>query len=140
MALNRERERVQGIPIGNLTSQLFANVYMNEFDQFVKHKLHIKYYARYTDDFAIVSADRIYLENLLEPFSNFLHDRLALDLHPKKVSVRKLHQGIDFLGYNIFPHHRLVRTKTRQRIIKKFQKRIDAYRAGTISENALHSS
>lgn len=113
---------------------------MNEFDQFVKHKLHIKYYARYTDDFAIVSANRRYLEGLLEPVSNFLRDSLLLDLHPKKVSIRALHQGIDFLGYNIFPHHTLLRTKTRQRIFKKLKARIAACRAGTISENVLMAS
>ena len=113
---------------------------MNEFDQFIKHKLHVKYYARYTDDFAIVSSDKAYLENLIEPISQFLHDRLALALHPKKISIRKLHQGIDFLGYVFFGNYRLVRTKTRKRMVKKFKAKIAAFRAGTISENALHAS
>ncbi len=113
---------------------------MNEFDQFVKHKLHVRHYARYTDDFAIASSDRLYLENLIEPISTFLRDRLMLALHPKKVSVRKLHQGVDFLGYVMFPKHRLVRAKTRRRIFAKFKVKVVAYHAGDLSEDALASS
>jgi len=141
----RERERVntaprKGIPIGNLTSQLFANVYINEFDQFVKHILHIKDYVRYTDDFAIASPSRAYLESLIEPISAFLHNRLGLALHPKKISIRKLHQGIDFLGYLIFPKHRLLRTKTRRRMFAKFKAKVAAYRTGALSEESLMAS
>jgi len=113
---------------------------MNEFDQFMKHELHVKQYARYTDDFAIVSADRAYLESLLAPISDFLHTRLALGLHPKKVSIRKLYHGIDFLGYVFFEKHRLVRTKTRRRIFKKFRAKVAAYHAGLVSEDSLMSS
>jgi len=113
---------------------------LNEFDQFVKHKLHVRNYARYTDDFAIVSSDRAYLENLIKPISQFLRDRLILALHPKKVFIRKLHQGIDFLGYVFFNHHRIVRSKTRRRIFKKFKAKIAAFRAGTISGDELGSS
>ncbi len=119
---------------------MFANIYMNEFDQFAKHNLRVKHYARYTDDFAIGSSDKAYLENLVEPISKFLHERLALTLHPKKISIRKLHQGIDFLGYVFFENHRLVRTKTRKRMFKKFKAKITVFRAGTISENALYAS
>jgi hypothetical protein len=140
-----ERERVNaeprsGIPIGNLTSQLFANIYMNEFDQFVKQSLHIKHYARYTDDFAIASPNRKYLENLVMPICSFLNDRLALKLHPNKIAIRKLHQGIDFLGYTIFSKHRLLRTKTRRRIFAKFSKKVAAYRAGILTEESLAAS
>ena len=141
----RERERVnasmgKGIPIGNLTSQFFANVYMNEFDQFMKHTFRVKDYVRYTDDFAIASPDRAYLENLIEPISAFLRYRLALALHPKKIVIRKLHQGIDFLGYVILPKHRLLRTKTRRRMFARFKAKAAAYRAGIISEESLAAS
>ena len=61
----------RGVPIGNLTSQIFANIYMNEFDQFVKHNLKVEYYARYTDDFIIISTNKAYLENLIIPIQNF---------------------------------------------------------------------
>lgn len=82
----------RGVPIGNLTSQLFANVYMNEFDQFMKHRLKTHRYARYTDDFVIVSTDREYLWGLLQPIRTFLHETLGLELHPDKVEVRKYTQ------------------------------------------------
>ena len=113
---------------------------MNEFDQFVKHVFHVKHYARYTDDFAIVSADRSYPENLIEPISTFLRDRLALELHPKKIFIRKLHQGIDFLGYVMFTGYRLIRTKTRHRIFAKFKAKVAAYHAGDLSEDSLMAS
>ena len=130
----------KGIPIGNLTSQLFANVYMNEFDQFIKHILRVKNYVRYTDDFAIASPDRACLENLIEPISAFFHDRLSLALHPKKISIRKLRQGIDFLGYAILPKYRLLRAKTRRRMFTKFKAKAAACRAGTLSEESLAAS
>ncbi|MFA5987883.1 MAG: reverse transcriptase/maturase family protein, partial [Candidatus Paceibacterota bacterium] len=93
----------KGLPIGNLTSQLFANIYLNKLDQFVKHELKIKHYIRYTDDFVIISRDKLYLENLIEPIRSFLLDELALELHPNKIFIRKFHQGIDFLGYIVLP-------------------------------------
>jgi retron-type reverse transcriptase len=130
----------KGLPIGNLTSQLFANIYLNEFDQFIKHKLKVKHYIRYTDDFVIVAENKLYLENLIPPIRSFLSDKLALELHPKKITIRKFHQGIDFLGYIVLPHHRLLRTKTRQRIFRKLKKRIDEYKMGVISEQTLEQS
>jgi len=142
----RERERAAfgcsgvGIPIGNLTSQLFANVYMNEFDQFVKHKLKVKHYCRYTDDFVIVSDNRVYLEDLLPKIETFLENKLRLKLHPEKVSIRKYQQGADFLGYVVLPHHRLVRTKTRKRIFNKLKIKVMEFRTGLISEKTLFQS
>ena len=140
----RERENKntsqRGIPIGNLTSQLFANIYMNEFDQFVKHKLKIQHYCRYTDDFVIVSDNRSYLENLLPEIQSFLSDKLKLELHPNKVSICKIRRGIDFLGYVILPHYRRLRTKTKNRIFKKLKLRVVEYKAGLISEETLRQS
>lgn len=132
--------QAKGLPIGNLTSQLFANVYMNEFDQFMKHELGVKHYARYTDDFIIFSNDVAYLQGRIEPIRGFLSDRLALNLHPKKTVIRKLGQGIDFLGYTIFPHHRLVRTKTRQRIFRKLRQKVGDVRFGAIDRERLGQS
>lgn len=127
----------RGIPIGNLTSQLFANIYMNEFDQFVKQKLKIKYYARYTDDFIILSDNFDYLENLLKPISRFLIDELKIEPHPKKTSIRKFNQGIDFLGYIIFPHHRLLRTRTRKRIERGLHRRLLQYNDCQLERESL---
>jgi len=124
----------KGLPIGNLTSQLFANLYLDDFDQFIKKKLKVKHYIRYTDDFVIVVNDKSYLKNLITPIRTFLSNKLALELHSKKITIRKFHQGVDFLGYVVLPHHRLLRTKTRQRIFRKLEKRVNEYKIGLISK------
>jgi len=111
-----------GLPLGNLTSQLLVNVYMNEFDQFVKHKLKVKYYLRYADDFVILSCDRGYLEVLLREIDKFLRDNLRLLLHPRKIQLRTIVLGIDFLGWVHFPKHRVLRTTTRWRMMRNIDK------------------
>lgn len=80
------------------------------------------------------------LENLIAPIRSFLSNKLALELHPKKVIIRKFHRGIDFLGYVVLPHYRLLRTKTRQRIFKKIGKRIEEHKQGIISQETLEQS
>lgn len=130
----------KGLPIGNLTSQLFANIYLNELDQFVKHKLRIEYYARYTDDFVVVAQDKIDLQNLILKIDSFLKNKLDLELHPGKITTRKLHQGADFLGYIILPHYRLLRSKTRKRIFKKLGMRTKEYKNNKINEQTLNQS
>lgn len=111
-----------GLPLGNLTSQLLVNVYMNEFDRFVKHRLKIKYYIRYADDFVVLSEDKQYLENLISKISNFLQTELKLSLNPKKVFIKTLASGIDFLGWVNFPYHRVLRTTTKRRILKRLER------------------
>lgn len=96
---------------------------MNEFDQFMKHDLRVKHYVRYTDDFIVIANSLVYLKSLLPSIADFLAERLALGLHPHKVTFRPAHQGIDFLGYIIFLHHRLLRTRTRKRILKMLGQR-----------------
>jgi RNA-directed DNA polymerase len=108
-----------GLPLGNLTSQLFVNIYLNEFDQFVKHKLKAKYYLRYCDDFVIFSEDKKCLENIIPIIGKLLAEKLKLKLHPDKVSIETLASGVDFLGINNFSHHKILRTKTKKRIMKK---------------------
>ncbi len=130
----------RGLPIGNLTSQLFANVYMNSFDQYIKNELRVKHYARYADDFIIVSDDRQYLEQIIPSVRAFLAQSLILTLHPDKVSVVKLGQGVDFLGAVVFPHHVQLRRKTQSRIAEKFQQKIASYNAGTITSIALEQT
>ncbi|HBR80124.1 TPA: hypothetical protein DEA21_00510 [Candidatus Uhrbacteria bacterium] len=76
-----------GLPLGNLTSQLFANVYLNRFDQFVKHRLKAKYYIRYADDFVILSENKKDLQELIKPLSDFLSSELKLILHPNKIFI-----------------------------------------------------
>ncbi len=113
-----------GIPLGNVTSQLFANIYLHELDDLIKQTLREPYYLRYCDDFVILSQDEDHLKALIPEIQNFLMGRLHLELHPKKVTIKKLTQGIDFVGYVLFPHHTLVRTRTKQRMKKRL---FDAY-------------
>lgn len=108
-----------GLPLGNLTSQLLVNIYMNEFDQFVKHQLKIKYHIRYADDFVMLSKSREHLEHLIPEISNFLDNNLKLKLHPNKLFIKTLASGVDFLGWVHFPDHRVMRTSTKRRMLKK---------------------
>jgi RNA-directed DNA polymerase len=113
----------KGLPLGNLTSQLFCNVYMKELDQFVKHKLKIKFYIRYADDFVFLSDSRQELENFIPKISEFLDRRLKLSLHPNKVFIKTLASGVDFLGWVHFPKHRVLRNTTKQRMFKGIHQR-----------------
>ena len=113
---------------------------MNEFDQFVKHELKVKWYIRYTDDFAIISTNCKYLEYLLPTIQKYFLVKLHLELHPKKVEIRKLNQGIDFLGYVAFPYYRILRTKTRKRIFRKMNLGIRNFRTGSKSKESLNQS
>lgn len=112
-------EMGKGLPLGNLTSQLLVNIYMNEFDQFVKHKLKAKYYVRYADDFVFLSHERERLARILPRVEEFLQTQLHLKLHPDKVSIRTFASGVDFLGWVHFPDHRVLRTTTRRRMLAR---------------------
>lgn len=128
---------MRGLPLGNVTSQLLVNIYMNEFDQFVKHTLKEKNYIRYADDFAIVHHNKQYLENLIAPIKTYLKQSLDLTLHPGKISIRYIEKGIDYLGYVILPHALVLRTKTKKRIIRKIQRKALEYKRGNIDEEAF---
>jgi len=110
-----------GLPLGNLTSQLFANVYMNKFDQFIRHKLKVKNYIRYADDFVILSQDKQWLEEQILQIKDFLETKLLLELHPNKVSIETIASGVDFLGWKLFIDHRVLRTKTKKRMFARIQ-------------------
>lgn len=112
----------KGLPLGNLTSQLLVNVYLNEFDQYVKHQLKEHYYIRYADDFIILSHDRARLEYLLSQIQEFLWERLWLTLHPNKVSIATVASGVDYLGWVHFSDHRVLRTVTRRRVLRGIQR------------------
>ena len=111
----------KGLPLGNLTSQLLVNIYMNEFDQFIKRELKVKYYIRYADDFVILSDDKKYLQELLFKNSDFLEKKLKLQLHPNKVYIKTIASGVDFLGWINFPKHRVLRTSTKRRMFKRLK-------------------
>ncbi len=111
-----------GLPLGNLTSQLLVNIYMNEFDHFVKRELKAKYYTRYADDFVILSEDKDYLEEICLAIGKFLAANLKLELNLDKTSIQTLASGVDFLGYVIFPQHVVLRTTTKRRAFKRVNK------------------
>lgn len=110
-----------GLPLGNITSQLFANIYLGELDKFVKHNLKIKYYIRYCDDFVILSTNKSYLNSLVPKINKFLNNSLKLHLHPSKLLIRKYRQGIDFLGYVCFPYNTVLRPKTKKRMFRNIR-------------------
>lgn len=108
-----------GLPLGNVTSQLFANIYLNELDQFMKHQLKIRYYLRYCDDFVALFESREDLQSYLDAVREFLAEHLNLQLHPNKIIIRTYRQGIDFLGYVVRPYCRTLRTRTKKRMLRK---------------------
>lgn len=120
-SFHTERSTTAGLPLGNVTSQLLVNVYMNEFDQFLKRKLKVKYCIRYADDFVILSESKKYLVNLIPRIGEFLKTNLDLSLNEKKVFVQPLSSGVDFLGWVHFPHHRILRTTTKRRMFKRLK-------------------
>jgi len=123
----------KGLPIGNLTSQLFANVYLNELDQFVKNILRERWYGRYMDDFLVISADKKHLFEIKEKIRDFLWEKLKLTLHPKKSFVQNTKDGVCFVGYRIFYDHILIKGSTLLRMQKKLKKRRKQLEKGLIS-------
>lgn len=108
-----------GLPLGNLTSQLFANIYMNKLDQFAKHNLKAKHCVRYSDDFVILSRNKEWLGRIKFGIADFLKSELVLALHPNKVTIRTLNSGQDFLGWVNFIDHKTLRTSTKRKILRK---------------------
>jgi len=134
-----EKEKGKGLPLGNVTSQLFANIYLNELDQFAKHILKARHYFRYSDDFIIVHSNRIFLEEALVRIRSFVSEKLSLELHPYKVEIRKVNQGIDFLGYVILPHRTVIRMATRRRLLWKLSDARKNFRKRKITEETFRS-
>lgn len=124
----------KGLPLGNVTSQIFANIYFNEFDQFVKHTLKARYYIRYCDDFVILADNQNHLQEILGHIVWFLRDTLKMELHPNKVTIRKISQGTDFLGYVSLPYYRVLRTKTKRRMCSKICVQTEMVRAGKVTK------
>lgn len=106
----------KGMPLGNLTSQFFANVYLNELDQFVKHILKAEYYMRYVDDFMIIHRNKEALELYKNKINKFLTAKLKIQLHPDKTKIIHLSQGVPFVGFRIFYNYKILRKGARRRI------------------------
>jgi RNA-directed DNA polymerase len=112
-------ENNRGLPIGNLTSQFFANVYLNELDQFVKRILKVKHYVRYVDDFVVLSTDLSQIREWRKEIDLFLKETLHLSLHPNKDKYNTINSGINFVGYIIKPKYRLARKRVVQNLKSK---------------------
>ena len=130
----------KGLPIGNLSSQVFTNIYLNELDQFVKHSLRVKHYVRFSDDFVLLSESKQRLEETLHAIRHFVQENLRIELHPKKVQIRPLSQGIDFLGYVMLPNHRVLRTSTKRRMKRKLSQRLDEYYREEVSSQSMNQT
>ncbi len=125
----------RGIPVGNLTSQLFANFYLDALDKYIKEELHARYYIRYMDDFIILSHSKTELRRAMEDIRIFLFDRLLLTFNPKTTIVSEKN-GIDFCGYRHWADHKKVRKSS----VRRMHKRIKAYSKGKITKAELRSA
>ena len=124
----------QGLPIGNLTSQFFANIYLNELDQFAKHHLKAKYYIRYVDDFLILSCDKNQLKEWRNQIIYFLEQRLRLNLNLQKQIIQTNDKGINWLGYIIKPDHILIRRRT----VKNLKRKLYLFNQKILNLNLEH--
>jgi len=109
----------KGFPIGNLTSQLFGNIYLNDFDHFVKFRLGCRYYGRYVDDMVIVHRDKEYLKSIISALRGYLRENLGLELHDKKIYLQHFSKGVSFLGAVIKPYRIYIKNQTKGNFYKK---------------------
>src|SRR3989338_2612270 len=121
------------MPLGNLTYQFFANVYLNELDYFIKHKLKARYYIRYVDDFVVLHSSKEQLEMWKQEIDEFLKENLKIELHPEKSKIISLSRGIDFVGFRNFYYYKLLR----KRNIRKMLFIVEKYKKGEISKENL---
>ncbi|NQU78538.1 hypothetical protein HQ545_02090 [Candidatus Woesearchaeota archaeon] len=123
----------KGMPLGNWTSQFFANIYLNELDQFVKHNLKAKYYIRYVDDFIILHNSKTVLQEYEQSIKKFLSTELKLELHPDKCQIIPLKRGISLLGFRVFYHHKLPRKRNIRKIKGRLKEYLNSYKKGLLS-------
>jgi len=118
----------KGIPLGNVTSQIFANIYLDILDQYVKNELKCRFYIRYNDDLAVISKDRAELEKIRDKIMTFARQKLSLEIPMEKTSIRKIGWGVDFLGFTVLPRSVLLRNKTKNKIYSNIsRKNIHSY-------------
>ena len=127
-----ERLYDTGMPIGNLLSQVFANIYLDALDQYCKRTLRIHFYIRYMDDVIILSDDKVQLRYWKDRIEAFLLEELELNLN-KKTCIRPVSQGIEFVGYRIWPHYVTIRKSTTLQMRRNLRRRQEEYRRGKIS-------
>lgn len=126
-----EAGEISGLPIGNLTSQMFANIYLNELDQFCKHELKIHYYIRYMDDIIILHKDKQELHKMKSAIENFINERLGLCLNDK-TAIRPVTMGIEFVGYRVWGSHKKLRKKSVIKMKQRMKEIQHLYKVGSI--------
>lgn len=131
------KEKGIGMPLGNYTSQFFANIYLNELDYFVKHQLKAKYYLRYVDDFVILHKSKKRLEFFKREINSFLNEKLRIELHPDKSKIISLQKGIEFLGYRIFYKYKLLRKRNFRSFKRRYGEFIKMYNRGFLSKENI---
>lgn len=129
-----------GMPIGNLTSQFFANLYLNELDYFVKFKLRERFYIRYMDDFLVFGNDKAHLCGIKEKISCFLEHFLKLKLHSKKSIVFPTRLGVEFLGFRIFQDYRKLKKQNVKLFIKRMKAKKELFKRGLLSIDEISNS
>ncbi len=130
-----------GLPIGNLTSQLFSNIYLNDFDQWITHKLKCRYYGRYVDDFVIIHKDKEYLKKLIPQIKEYLKSELKLELHPKKIYLQHYSKGMQFLGAYIKPFRIYIKNSSKGRFyktLKSWNEFFESKNENEIGKQELH--
>jgi retron-type reverse transcriptase len=132
--------RPRGLPIGNLTSQFWANVYLHELDKFVKHELRCPAYLRYMDDFVLFTDDKTQLQSWKAAVREFLATRLRLMLHPKKSLVFPAKVGVDFCGFRIYPTHRRLRRSSVRRFVRRLRRQREAYQRSELTLDEMSTS
>ena len=123
------------MPLGNLTSQFFANVYLNELDYFIKHVLRARYYIRYVDDFVILDENNKNLEKYKGAINEFLIKNLKIELHKGKSKIIRLNRGVNLLGYRTFYYHKLLRKSNKRKFERNFSEKLVQFEQRTINRN-----
>ena len=130
----------RGMPLGNLTSQFFANVYLNDLDWFVKSKLKAKYYIRYVDDFVIFERDKKQLGFFKDEINMFLKNELNIRLHPDKSKIFKLGNSINFLGFRVFYYHKLLKKSNIRKMKWKLKSLAQEFKLHEIDYDSIYDS
>ena len=125
-----------GLPIGNLTSQMFANLYLDQLDQFCKHQLGLHYYIRYMDDVIILHNSKKHLERVKNQIADFLESELHLNLN-NKTCIRPVSMGAEFVGFRVWATHVKLRRKTARKMVKRLEYVFAAYAAGEIDREGM---
>lgn len=111
-----------GLPIGNLTSQLFSNIYLSDFDNYIKRELKMKHYGRYVDDFFLMHESKEYLQEIMGKLKTYLKKNHGLTIHPRKIYLQEVKKGVDFLGAYLKPHRRYIKNRTLKDVRKAAHK------------------